>query len=137
MTNNTSFVQQSFERAFDAVEKVAYNPEWKRGDYLNGACEVELHPGQIVGSTVEGADARRMIIIGTISGTVVIFERFTQGTGSPFVLVSNAPAALRFILPSGSLDDDAFQRAVNPYQVSDNLGSRLMRAITGKKTVVC
>lgn len=137
MTNNKPFVQQSFERAFESVEKIAYNPEWKQGDYFNGACNHELQPGQIVGATVEGQDARRMILVGTRCGTMVVFERYSPNIGQPFVLVSNSSAALRFILESGSMDDSAFNRVVNPYKVDDNVGSRLERIFAGKAEVVC
>lgn len=137
MSNNKPFVQQSFERAFESVDKVVYDAEWRQGDYFNGACNAKLDPGQIVGSTVPGQDGRRMILIGTRCGTMAVFERYSPNVGQPFVLVSNSSAALRFILESGSMDDSAFNRVVNPYNVADNVGSRLERIFAGKAEVVC
>jgi hypothetical protein len=134
MTANKSFVQQSFERAFESAEKIAYNPEWKQGDYFNGACHQQLAAGQIFGAAAEGDDARRMLLIGTRCGTMVVFERYSPNLNQPFVLVSNGSAALRFILESGSIDDAGFNRIVNPYNVADNIGSRLERVFSGKES---
>jgi hypothetical protein len=121
-----SFLEQSFEKTLGNVTHVPYKPEWKHGDYFNGACAEVLKPGQIVASTVEGRDARRMLLIGTRAGTVVIFERYTPTGGEPFVLVSNACMELRAaVLPSGQIDDQLFGQLVTSYRPEDNIGSRL------------
>lgn len=121
-----SYFEQSFENVLGQVTHVPYNPEWKHGDYFNGACAVELAPGQIQASTVEGRDARRLLMIGTRAGTIVIFERYTPDNGSAFVLVSNACMELRnTVIPSGSLEVDRFCQLVTVHNPADNIGSRL------------
>lgn len=122
-TTQKSFVQQSFEKAFDNVAKVEFDTSWHHGDYMNGAVHYKLDPGVIVGSTAAGKDARRMLLIGTRAGTVVIFERYSPNGDSGFVLVSNTPHELRFILPSGSMDDSTFSRVVTPYSPRENIGT--------------
>lgn len=121
-----SFLQTAFETILTKVTHVPYNPEWRQGDYFNGACAEELAPGQIVASTVEGVDARRLLLIGTRAGTAVIFERYTPGMDCAFVLVSNACMELRNVgLSSGSIDDATLARLVTYYKPEDNIGSRL------------
>lgn len=121
-----SHLEQSFEKILGKVTHVPYNPEWRQGDYFNGACAEPLTPGQIVASTVDGVDGRRLLLIGTRAGTAVIFERYTPNIGSAFVLVSNACMELRNVgLPSGSIDDVTLSRIVTAYKPEDNIGSRL------------
>lgn len=121
-----SFLEQSFEKTLGNVTHVPYKPEWKHGDYFNGACAEQLKPGEIVASTVEGRDARRMLLIGTRAGTVVVFERYSPNGDSGFVLVSNTCMELRkLVLPSGSIDEDTLMRIVSPHKPEDNVGSRM------------
>lgn len=121
-----SFLENAFEQVLAQLPQVPYNPEWKHGDYFNGACAVELKPGEIVTSTVEGRDARRLLMIGTRVGTIVIFERYTPNNGSAFVLVSNACVELRrTVIQSGQIEETLFSQLVTNYNPADNIGSRL------------
>lgn len=123
---NKSFLEQSFEKVLAQVPQVPYQPEWKHGDYFNGACAVELKPGEIVTSTVEGRDARRLLLIGTRVGTICIFERYTPNNGSAFVLVSNACVELRrTVIPSGQIEETQFNQLVTLHTPTCNIGSRL------------
>lgn len=123
-----SFLQLSFEEAYANVRQVAYQKEWRHGSYMNGACQYKLDPGVVVCSKADAPDNRRMLLIGTRAGTVVVFERFTPRYDEEFVLVSNAPAALRFIIPSGRIEEGTFVNVINPYKPTENMGSRLETA---------
>jgi hypothetical protein len=121
-----SFLEEAFEAILSKVTQVEFNSEWAHGDYFNGACAVELKPGQIVASVVPGLNARRLLMIGTRAGTLAVFERYTPNNDSPFVLVSNACIELRsFALLSGSIDESALIRLVSRHNPEDNIGSRL------------
>ncbi len=135
-----SYLQETFEKILANVTHVPYKPEWRQGDYFNGACAEALTPGQIVTATVDGVDARRLLLIGTRAGTAVIFERYTPGTDSAFVLVSNACMELRNVgLPSGSIDEVTLSRLVTSYKPEDNIGSRLEAIfnLTAPSTRIC
>jgi hypothetical protein len=127
-TNPKSFLQQSFEQAFAKIAvHVSFKEEWAQGDYMNGAVHEMLGFGQVVKTTFPGANKRRAILVGTRAGTVAVFERYTPDMGQPFVLVSNMPQQLRFILPSGQINEDLFLRAfINPYRPEeDNIHTRV------------
>ncbi len=137
MTTHTSksSLQTNFEEAFANVRQVPFQSEWKHGSYMNGACQYQLEPGVIVCAQAEEPDSRRMLLVGTRAGTAVVFERYTPGADNAFVLVSNAPAAVRFILPSGSIDEQVFHSFVNPHRTTDNLGSRLEAVFLAKPSL--
>ncbi|MNN90266.1 hypothetical protein D3C81_2081890 [compost metagenome] len=61
------------------------------------------------GATAKSTDdhGRRVILIGSDKGTLVMFERYTPGKG-PFVIVHNTPMELRAQVPSGNLNLSAF-----------------------------
>lgn len=132
MSNNKSFLQESFEEVFVSVRQVPFQEKWRERSYMNHACKYELAPGQIVCAHSEFPDNRRMLLIGTRVGTAVIFERFSANPDEVFVLVSNAPSSLRFILPSGEIGERTFLNVVNPGKPADNMGSRLEALFNGK-----
>lgn len=104
--------EQAFVKAFDSIETtIEFNAQWTNGTgYFDGAVDmVTLEPCQRA-KAVCALSQRRIIFVGTDLGTVVVFERYTSGTGSAFVLVSNKPSALNAILPNGSIDIDTFSR---------------------------
>lgn len=127
-----SFLQTDFEEAYANVRQVPFQKEWKHGSYMNGACQYQLEPGFVVCSKAPAPDNRRMLLIGTRCGTAVIFERFSPRYDENFVLVSNAPAAVRFILPSGSIDEQVFCNVINSHKPTENMGSRLEVACAAK-----
>lgn len=103
--------QSPLEKSFDALYNsintlLDFNPRWKNGtDYFNGAMTVGLAKGNMAKSI--GDCGRRIILIGSDHGTVVLFERYTLGHG-PFVVVSNSAVQHRDLIPNGSLDNDQF-----------------------------
>lgn len=84
------------------AEKVDFDPTWPNGTgYFNGAVNHHVEVGDMKAATA--ADDRRLLLIGTEHGTIVLFERYTEGHG-PFVVVSNTPRELKVDVPSGSID---------------------------------
>ena len=78
-----------FEKAFNGIGKtVEFKTSWANGTgYLDNA----VHDKEIneISKSVD-PHGRRIIVIPTMVGNVVVFERFTNGD----IIVSNAPRAL-------------------------------------------
>ena len=79
-----------FQRIFHEIQtEVPFDPSWANGTgYLDGAVSYPLPPGEMV-KTVDSYD-RRVILIGTRFGTVVVFDRY-RGQTDGGVYVSNRP----------------------------------------------
>lgn len=119
--SNTTF-NAAYDRISNAVE---FNPSWKNGTgYLDNA----VHDKSIeVASTTIDDIGRKVIIVPTPVGNVVVFERHSNGS-SP-VVVSNAPLAiekLAFGLDLGSsLGDDALAFYLGDEWGNPNIGDRM------------
>lgn len=80
-----------------SLSTIAFNDKWNNGtgylDHITDDFDFNLPEGEMVASTSPAPNSRRIIILGLSHNfKAVIFERFTDGTGSPFVLVSNTPS---------------------------------------------
>lgn len=115
--------KSTFEKFYNSVERVIpFNVEWANGTgYFNGAVteDLGLKPGEVGKSVAGGEDKRRMIIIGTCAGNVVVFERYTptENTEENLVVVSNAPrgfSSTRLVI-DGAMSDDHFIDVVGMY----------------------
>lgn len=116
----------TFSKAFARLENsIPFNPGWKNGTgYLDNA----VHDKSIkVTSTTIDDIGRKVIIVPTPVGNVVVFERHSNGS-SP-VVVSNAPLAiekLAFGLDLGSsLGDDALAFYLGDEWGNPNIGDRM------------
>lgn len=83
----------TFEAAFAAAEKIDYNPKWANGTgYFDNAVDgdeaLKLAEGQIIASTTLAGNDRKLVIVGTRFGNVVVFQRYTKNEG---VYTFNAP----------------------------------------------
>lgn len=101
-------VNHSFLKTFDSIKKeIAFDANWANGTgYFNGAIEVALKDGEVAKSVA--ADGRRMIFVGTATGSAVFFERYTPNNGDPFVVVSNVPNEIRKVVMNGSISSETF-----------------------------
>lgn len=116
----------TFTAAYDRIStEVVFNPSWKNGTgYLDNA----VHDLQIteICKTVDNAN-RKVVIIPTPVGNVVLFERFTDGDRG--IIVSNAPRAiekLAFGMDLGSsLGDSALAFYLGDEWGTPNIGGRL------------
>jgi hypothetical protein len=124
--------KSTFEKAFNDIENVIpFDIKWANGTgYFNGAvtADLGLKPGEVGKSVAGGEDRRRMIIIGTCAGNVVVFERYTptENTKENLVVVSNAPrgfSSTRLVI-DGAMSDDHFMDVVGMYGQL-NVGQRI------------
>lgn len=79
-----------FNTNYDQLEQIPFNPEWANGtDYYDGAVLGEDAPkvavGEMVASRSPEPNNRRIIIVGTPLGNLVVFERYTGGQHGVFV----------------------------------------------------
>jgi len=80
-----------------SLSTIPFNDKWNNGtdylDHITDDFDFNLPEGEMVASTVPAPNNRKIIILGLSNNfKAVIFERYTDGTGSPFVLVSNTPS---------------------------------------------
>ena len=87
MTTTSNLPGKIFQRIFHEIQtEVPFDPSWANGTgYLDGAVSHPLPPGK----TTDNYD-RRVILIGTRFGTVVVFDRY-RGQTDGGVYVSNRP----------------------------------------------
>lgn len=91
MKHESNSVGRIFESAFNdvEVEEIEYDQNWGNATgYFDYATEVSLSPGEI--RKTQDETNRRLILIGTRFGTVVVFDRFSGQTNGG-VYVSNIP----------------------------------------------
>lgn len=95
----------------EKTPSIEFNPAWRNHTgYLDYAVEGDqapvLEPGTIVKFVTPQPNNRRGIILSTMFGNVVVFERFTGGQNG--VVVANAPDVLRrcMLVPSGAWSYD-------------------------------
>jgi hypothetical protein len=106
--NQEKTMSNEFTRAFDGIEAtVEFNPKWTNGTgYYNKAVDGDQAPsltvGQIVKCATPAPNNRRMILIGTQFGNVVLFDRFTNAERG--VVVHNAPDEVKTLVGGMSSD---------------------------------
>lgn len=132
--------KSTFEKAFNDIENVIpFDIKWANGTgYFNGAvtADLGLKPGEVGKSVAGGEDKRRMIIIGTCAGNVVLFERYTpnEKAGENLVVVSNAPRGFHQtgLVVEGAMSDDHFMDVVGMYRQL-NVSQRIDRIANMKE----
>ena len=87
MTTASNLPGKIFQRIFQQIQnEIPFDPSWANGTgYLDGAVSHTLPPGKMA-KTIDNYD-RRVILIGTRFGTVVVFDRY-QGQTDGGVYVS-------------------------------------------------
>ena len=91
-------VAKVFEKVLSKVTQVVvFDPKWKNTTgYLDGLVKADLglEPGQMAKSVDDFG--RQVIIVGTIYGNAVVFERYSPTDGErSAIFVSNLPENLR------------------------------------------
>lgn len=121
---------QELEKAFEYAlmkikDTVPFNPAWRSDNgYFENAMELNLEAGKVVKSVCTFSD-RRMILVGTALGTVVVFERFPPNKGQKFVLIHNAHAQLALLLGTSALSLAQFNLVVTSWDIQENIGTYL------------
>lgn len=90
-------LQERFLTLHASLPTITYKESWENGtdylDHVTNDFDFNLPEGEMVASKVPDPNNRRIIILGLSNNfKAVIFERYTAGTGYPFVLVSNTPS---------------------------------------------
>lgn len=108
MTTKTE-MQTTFELLHASLTQIEYSSDFANGTgYFDGALEVQFPAGvHAVSFVAEGEDKRRGVICKIQGGTLCLFERYTPGSGSPFVMVANATNNLRKHWPHGQWSTEA------------------------------
>lgn len=122
---------QLFNEVFDKVAtEVEYDAAWENGTgYLDHAVSGEhapILPDGMIAKTVDPA-GRKILIVPTRLGNVVLFERYTN-KGEDAVYVVNRPEELKKFIPASRVTYDTMNiilgDGMNP--AHDNLGSALV-----------
>lgn len=112
---------------------VAYDPEWAEGSYMNGAVDAEIPEieiGEIARSVFPGENKRRILIIKTRFGNLVLFERYTPTAEGRLSgpIVCNQPRLVRLsemFRCTSALTIQDLVDALGDGWCHDNLGLRL------------
>lgn len=120
---------------------IAFDPEWANGTgYYNGAVEAPLEGveiGEIARSRAPGSNNRRILMVKTQFGNVVVFERYTpkeEQLQGP--LVMNLPKAVKqseMAGEEGALAMETLVKIFGDGSLMDNVGLRLFHFL---KTVM-
>lgn len=94
--------------ASELVREIPYSQKWENGTgYLDGAVHdnLGLNPGEVVKTTTPMPNNRKVLIVGSPVGNLVIFERYTAGQGE--IYVANALTSVEQMFGLGSSISDA------------------------------
>lgn len=108
-----------FEEMYNTpINEIPFNEEWNNGTgYYDFATKVDIPVGVVVKS-YDTTSSRKLLLIGTRLGTVVVFERYENGKHGVYVL--NAPQAiskrfLNFGNARSSLSQDTIFNLIGTY----------------------
>lgn len=127
MRNDPSIeIEKAFEYALLKIkESVPFNSAWRsENGYFENAMDFPLEAGKVVKSVCTHTE-RRLILVGTCLGTVVVFERHAPKTGQKFVLVHNSHKQLALLLGTSALSLAQFSLVVTSWDIDENIGSYL------------
>lgn len=93
-----------FNNIHNAIqEEIPYNQVWANGTgYLDRAVKEKLQPGTMVRSITD--DNRKIIMIGTRFGTIVLFQRYEYGGNDTIVYNAPGRSLVKELLGTTSLD---------------------------------
>lgn len=126
----------TFVKTFEVIAEkgniIPFDNNWANGTgYFDGAVKADLglKPGELAVSTAGGEDLRKMIIIGTRFGNVVIFERYTpkDDGNENIVVVVNRPSKLSRFVKNGAMSTEHFEDLTGSGIFSLNIGADIER----------
>lgn len=129
---STSFAADSvFSRVFDdsQVASIDFNPSWANGTgYFNSATRGKHAPSLTPGQMVKATDnnGRRIILIGTRFGNVVVFDRYAKASGEQ-VFVTNAPSSVtvKSLIERGAVSEEGMFTLLGCPGTTDNIGETI------------
>jgi hypothetical protein len=128
MTPSEKYALECFEKAFKKAKTITYNPKWENGTgYFSNAVSGEDAPHLEEGEVVSTFDTigRDMIIIGTVFGNVVIFQRYDNRRD---IFSYNAPGDVEQLLKpflSSKLSPNAMSSLLGETNGFSNVGERI------------
>jgi len=125
-TFNTALVERNFKSVLEKIAfEVPFEAEWKNDTgYFDHAVDCYVPEGRVVKSTCP-TTKRRIILVGTVLGTVVVFERYTPDMDQAFILTWHAPKALRAFIGEPALTSDTLERIVCTYYPQENISKHV------------
>ena len=96
-----------FKSRFNAIQTfIPFKPEWHNGTgYFDALTRYPLQPGDI--AKMRDENGRRIILMGTRFGTVVVFDRYKDQTdGGVYVVNHNGNPLFKLIFGSGAITGD-------------------------------
>ena len=115
---------------------VQFQESWNNGTgYMDGATKLLIPRGQIRKSVTDPINNRKLLLIGTRFGTVVVFERYTDGNNGIYACnwPSRVPMAFKSALnATSSLSEDTICSLVGS-RCNPNVG-KLIEMIFDKGT---
>jgi len=86
--------EYTFSEAWEVCEtRIDYNPEWENGTgYLDNAVDLSIEGGGVAFS--QTTDGRRILLIGTDFGTIVVFDRYCNDLSTQVCNTPNGIAEL-------------------------------------------
>lgn len=132
-----AYAESAFSKAYEheLTKKVEFKLEWNNGTgYFNDLVNADLGlaVGELAASWTGDGNRRRIIVVGTMFGNVVVFDRYTENSKFEHpVWSTNAPSILKRVgmIPQGALSGDDLHGLVGDQDyrhVAPNIGLRLL-----------
>ena len=132
MTTTPSFMADRFAKLLSNIAfEIPFDPEWKNGTgYFDHAVDCYVPEGRVVKSICPDTE-RRIVLVGTVLGTVVVFERYTPKPEAKqaFILTWHAPNALKGFIGEPALTSDGLEGIVCTYYPQDNISKHVDKLI--------
>jgi len=113
-------MSERFEEVYHYAEKMEYNSSWSDGgEYLSGAVKTPLKSGVVMASVCP--KGRKILLIGTPVGTVVVFERYVNNNG---VYVQNTPcnSLMEILVGKGIMTPSNMNATIGEFEGEPNIG---------------
>lgn len=107
-----------FNNVFKTATPIDYNPNWANGTgYFDHAVEGEhapkIKPGDVCCCITPMPNDRKIVMVGTRMGNIVIFQRYTDDDR---VYVANMPDIVSKVLDhNGRIDQEMMSKLISPY----------------------
>lgn len=136
MSESTTAVKSSvspysFREAFESAADIEFNPKWANGtgyyDHaVKGPNAPKLEIGEIRRCVSTAPNNRKILLVGTFFGNVVVFQRFTDRED---VIVSNMPYVIETVTGCrSSLNEDKLFLLVGDFNIGMRVNKLLREA---------
>lgn len=127
----TTTLKQVFEDTLVLARVIDFDPTWNNGTgYFDKAVTVDIQAGDMAQATCPETN-RRLLLVGTELGTIVVFERYNPVNSKDYVLTTNVPPAYRELL-NGALTQETLGRIINGEIVKEALSNQEEETMSDK-----